>query len=100
MTEKATGGAVLTACQRSALESLAWATHSFGSFLTGRRTRRKTVLALVKRGLAESVGYAEQCDGDGFIIDDRVEREGFRITEAGMDAIPENYNVKRIREQA
>lgn len=73
----------LTKKQRQALRSVAWGTKHFGSLMTGRETSRRTVLALVKRGLCESVGMVAMCDGDGFLVQPERYREGFAITKAG-----------------
>ncbi|MCZ6868082.1 MAG: hypothetical protein O7G84_01100 [Gammaproteobacteria bacterium] len=78
-------GLVLTRAQRSALSALAWGQYYFGGLLTGGNTRRAVVLALCKKGLAESQGMVEQCDGDGFILHGRQMREAFGLTSAGLD---------------
>ena len=69
--------------QRDAIESLAWGMEHFGSLHTNGVVTRRTVLSLVKKGIAESVGLTEQCDADGFTIEGRVRKEGFRLTAFG-----------------
>lgn len=74
----------LTRRQKDAIEWLAWGMEHFGSLGTTRRVRRSTMMTLVKQGIAESVGQALMCDGDGFHLEPERYREGFRLTEYGQ----------------
>jgi len=75
---------MLTRNQRDAIDALAWGTLHFGSLHTNRVVRRRTVLSLVRRGLAESVGQTMVCDADGFHVEPERYREGFRLTARGQ----------------
>ena len=81
----------LTPKDVGALETVAWGTEHFGSLLTNRQCPRSRVLRLVALGLARSVGFVEPCDGDGFRIEGRGEREGFALTDAGAKLLREKY---------
>lgn len=74
----------LTQNQIDAIGSLKWAMLHFGGLLTGSSVRRRTILALIDKGIAESVGMVMQCDADGGIYWNRREREGFKLTGYGM----------------
>ena len=89
-----------TDAQRNAIEWLWWAMEHFGSLHTNRVCRRSTVVSLVELGIAESVGMSEPCDEDGFILEGRKRREGFRLTEHGQSVhrqIIEWYEAKATR---
>lgn len=88
----------LTPTQTAALRSVAWGMYHFGGLLTGSTTRRRTVLALCRKGLAESQGLVEQCDADGFFLHGRQMREGFGLTEAGIaEAVArDSYYAKEL----
>jgi hypothetical protein len=73
------------------LDSLAWAEKNEFSLQTNRYCSRRDVLRAVEKGLAESAGYGPQCDADGFALYNRVEREGFRLTEKGREVQNKNY---------
>jgi len=77
------------------LESLEWARRNFGPH-SGYRpyngTEKKYVLKAVELGLAESNGFGPRCDGDGFIIQNSVEKEGWKLTDKGIRLINEIGN--------
>lgn len=75
----------LTRKQRDAVEAIGWGMRHFGSVVTNRHVRRRTVQALIRKGLAESVGRVQLCDDDGFMCEPERYREGFRLTHAGRD---------------
>ena len=100
VTCNAINPAAFTRAQRDAVESLSWAMEHFGSLHTNRQCSRKTVLSLVALGIAESIGMCQPCDGDGFIINGRKEREGFKLTEYGQSVhrqIIQWYEAKAAR---
>lgn len=92
---------MLTPAQQDALGSLAWGTYHFGSLLTGRQTPRRVVMALCRKGLAQSVGLVEPCDDDGFRIEGRLEREGFSLTPQGIGVAVASgcYYAEKLRGQ-
>ena len=75
----------LPRAQSTAFDNVAWGHYHFGSFCTGSTTRRATVLRLVKQGLVESAGMVALCDDDGFTVVPERYREGFRLTEFGIE---------------
>ena len=84
----------LSRAQKDAIESLAWGMEHFGSLVTNRHVRRSTMLTLVGRGIAESVGRVAMCDDDGCTIRPEQYREGFRLTDHGVEvhrAVMDDY---------
>lgn len=66
------------------MESMNSAKEYFGGgIITGSGCTRRTVMQLVKKGLAKSIGLVEQCDDDGFTHDNRQLREAFDLTPLG-----------------
>lgn len=74
----------LTKKQCDGIETIAWGMEHFGGVLTNRHFTKKTAKQLVNLGIAKSLGLVCQCDGDGFILHERVRREGFALTESGV----------------
>ena len=66
---------------------LEWGEENFGSLTTGRSFPRRAMLRLVERGLAVSVGPVYICDDDGAVLVPERTREGFRLTDAGQQAL-------------
>lgn len=79
--------APITPHQQSALERVAWGTEHFGSLVTGRMTRKRTVISLFRRGLVADAGMVAVCDGDGFLLVPERYRQGWKITPAGRKAL-------------
>ena len=67
------------------LESLEWAGKHFAGLHTNGVVPRRRVMTAVRKGLAESVGFGPPCDGDGFTLDGRRDREIFALTDAGRE---------------
>jgi hypothetical protein len=79
------------------LYDLAWAMHFFGSLGTNAHNPKRKMDRLIGRGFAVCIGYTEQCDDDGALIEGRAMKLGYRLTPDGfaelrthMD-IPEEY---------
>jgi hypothetical protein len=91
----------VTPKQDDAMASIAWGMHYFGSLVTNRQFTRAMARALVKKGLAESVGIVDLCDGDGFTVQHDA-REGFVLTERGLACVeaadPLNTDLQGARE--
>lgn len=69
------------------LETIKWAEKEFGSLHSGGRCNRRDIMICVKKGLAESIGYSESVDGDGFTIEPVRTREGFILTQSGKELL-------------
>jgi hypothetical protein len=80
----------MTEAQRYALERVAWGTEHFGALVTGRMTRKTTVLRLFRKGLVADAGMVVMCDGDGFTIQPERYRQGWKITRAGLKALKDS----------
>lgn len=79
------------------LGSVAWGMRHFGGIVTGGKLRRRDMLAAEKQGFVRSIGDVPLCDDDGFTIDPERYREGWELTEAGMEYLrkhdPETYDI-------
>ena len=75
------------------LETLEWTMLYFSSYLPTGGIEKKYALLAVELGYAESVGMAYQCDDDGWILENRQMREGWRPTDLGCQ------KLKEIRDQ-
>lgn len=84
----------LTKQQQDGLETVEDVQRNFSSCFTGRSFLRKTAHELLGKGLLESVGLVSQCDGDGAIIETRMEREGWRLTALGRTVLAENRSLE------
>ena len=71
------------------LETVEWAMRYFDGAQSGRNFRLRTARRLEKAGMIRSIGFAQQCDGDGFIIEGRQEREAWALTSKGRKALAE-----------
>lgn len=71
----------LTGKQQKALGALCWGLRHFDGLYTNSQVSRRTVLQLVKRGEAESIGFHEALDED---TDTCRVRETFRPTKTGV----------------
>jgi hypothetical protein len=69
------------------LETVDWGERAFGSLVTNRQFPRATMLRLVRKGLARSVGLVVVDDDDDAIVGHERFREGFVLTEAGRAAL-------------
>jgi hypothetical protein len=67
------------------LSTLAWVEQHFGALQTNKQCSRRRVMTAVRKGLAESAGMCTPCGDDGFMLDGRSEREGFRLTNYGRE---------------
>lgn len=87
--------------QLDALETVAWGMDHFGAILTGRGIRLRVVRALMRKGYVESAGSVAVCDGDGFMVQPERWREGFRLTESGIQAAAQSgsINAKNIQKR-
>lgn len=93
----------LSRTQRDAIETLQWAMEHFGALITNRHVTRRTVVQLVNKGVAESIGQCIMCDGDGFTLYPERYREGFRLTEFGVRChavLMEHYESFMCKESA
>jgi hypothetical protein len=73
--------------QLDVLVTVAWAMHHFGGGLTtSAQLPRRTMLRLHWLGLVRETEPCAQCDGDGFVIENRVWRKAWRLTRAGWEA--------------
>lgn len=92
---------MLTDIERAALSDLCHGLRHFGSLVTGRNVRKRTVLALERKGLAESAGCVVLCDADGFTVEPERYREGWRPTLAGLELAIElgevTHDVEKLR---
>lgn len=69
------------------LEAIEWAEDEFGSLITTRQFPRRAILRLVERGLVRSAGLVTVLDGDGGMVEPERFREGFKLTDAGKQAL-------------
>jgi len=67
------------------LQTIKWAEKEFGSLHSGASCTRRDIMVCVKKGLAESIGHCEACDGDGFTIEPVRTKEGFILTQSGKE---------------
>lgn len=83
--------------QRYALETAAWAQHHFGSLTASREIRLRTLRKLERDGLLVSAGHVAMCDADGAVIIPERRREGWRLTQDGVDALVTTSSVVYLR---
>lgn len=79
------------------LQTIEWAMDNFGSLITNRQLRPRDLEKPIEMGLVTSVGMVEQCDDDGCVIEGRVMREGFILTEDGFDFLKANDQIHPSR---
>jgi hypothetical protein len=79
----------LTDRQVSALSDIAWATHYFAGMTSSGKNPKRRLDDLVTKGLVVCTGLGEPRTSDGFLIQGRVPRLGYRLTLAGLDALEE-----------
>lgn len=77
----------LTKAEFDGLTTVEWAMKYFDGAGTGRNFRRRTALKLAEKGLIKSIGLCHQADGDGFVIESRVMRETWAMTDEGRAAL-------------
>lgn len=78
------------------LETIAWGMNHFGSLHTNRQFPISTMMRLVRDGLAQSCGMGYQCDGDGGIMWERRQREGFDLTYLGAFRLVELREIRDV----
>jgi hypothetical protein len=71
------------------LEALEWGMKHFDGYAARAGTEMKYLLKAVEQGYAESIGFVYQADGDGFLLENRMLREAWRLTACGIHKLEE-----------
>lgn len=83
------------------LKTVAWAEYHFGSLVTGGNVKMRDIKAAKAKQLVKSIGDVVVLDADGFQKEPERYREGFQLTQQGVDYLwqldpeaAEHYNVR------
>jgi hypothetical protein len=71
------------------LGTVAWGMFHFSCVQTGGPLKLRDIRGAVARGFVRSNGFGPQCGYDGACLDNRQEREGWVLTDAGKAYLSE-----------